>query len=499
MIRQYQIFNFLFEKQYKNLLIQNPFWWILLGIASRLCLFLYQVSYNTTDYIDGYMGYITGDTNSYILPVENFFKSGNYSPDLRMPGYPIFYGLLRLFIDVPMAANALIIIQVILSGISVFYLAFVSFYITKSKKIFLWVFFIFLFSSYSAVYNVYLIPEGLCTSISIFSIYFFVLAIDCKNDFRQMRRRLLIAGSFFACMVFLRPAYAPLLIVGVLLLFRLLKSLSLPLKKIVPILLLFTLPFLIADSVWMARNYFIHKKIIPLQKSIYYPEFNSYLFQFIQSYGGIHSAWAINGHDLWFEGNSNLTPGILFPQIINKPISYDSLFYLKDIISKSNDKNLAPAEKQMYDSLSTNTLIRYTLNIKKKNPVLYYVIAPFKLAKFFYSDSGTYLIFHKTFAELNIFQKIIKLLLSVLNTSIILFSIIALFHFIFCFKNYSFLHGVINIFSFYSLIFFPFIMRMPETRFLVPGFPLLIISAVVFISRVLPFPAGKARRETGSK
>lgn len=68
--------------------------------------------------------YFNGDSNSYTLAFENWWRTGHYTfnfsePDAavgRLPGYPFFYGLIRVFVGPNLAPAAVAWVQVLLDS-----------------------------------------------------------------------------------------------------------------------------------------------------------------------------------------------------------------------------------------------------------------------------------------------------------------------------------------------------------------------------------------------
>jgi hypothetical protein len=116
--------------------IYSKWYWITIALIVKFVPFILLLHNKPLNDIPGFWGGVQGDTYSYLAPIENFIKSGNYDPDFRMPGYGIlFYPLLLLFTKA-VACNIIIILQYIVAAVSVYYLALTAKNIFSSNKIF---------------------------------------------------------------------------------------------------------------------------------------------------------------------------------------------------------------------------------------------------------------------------------------------------------------------------------------------------------------------------
>ena len=463
--------------------INKPFIWIFVGIAFRFFIFTLQPepqSYFSTRL----WGHFTGDTQSYIKPVEHLLKFGAYDSDFRMPGYGWVYYCLRLMFSTLNASNVLVLLQVILSGAAVYFLAMTAFLLSNSKKVFISVYILSLLTTYSAVYDSYFLTESFCTSSGIFAIYFLVIALK-RNKFFPF----LWSGLFFTWMIFLKPVYLGLFLIFLILLifisFSKKWSIQIPISQ--KNILFLILPFILFDSIWTIRNYTVNHKINLLTNPFFSPkedkDYPKALTVFLQSWGGVHSVWMPLGHNLWFEGDTSEQKTIVFPSYLTRgKVKMDSLSMLRNFIQNTRNISLPEYDRIKNDILATSMLMRLTQYVKDELPVNYYIYTPLRYAKMFYADSGTYLLFYKPFSELSFFQKKIVIFLSAMQYIIFIFGSMASIYFILRIKKIPFSYVFPGIIVLYTFIIFPFVLRMPETRFMVPAFPFQIICLVLLIS-----------------
>ncbi len=465
--------------------INKSFFWILTALTIRVLLFLYQNTLPDNTGMDLW-GRYSCDTSSYFNPIEHLLEKGSYEPDFRMPGYGWLYYLLRLFFELNLTCNIIVLIQVLFSGISVYYLALTAYYITNSKQVFNMVFFISLFTFYSAVYDSYLLTESFCTSSGIMAVYFIVKALIRKSNVYFF-----ISGLFFCWMFFLKPVYLGffLLIFLLILIYTLTVEKNkcyFSLKNVFWLLI----PFIFFDSVWAFRNYTVHKELRLLTNPFFSPqgeqEYPRALTVFLQSWGGTHSVWLPHGHNLWFEGNTEEEGKINFPNFLTQgSISKDSLMYLRQKIIAARDTTLSQMIKKQNDIDAVNIINRFKNYIKKEQPIKYYIYTPLLYLKMFYTIPGTYFLFLKPFRELNHIQKIILLIIASLHYIILFGATITAYFFLFTIRKGQLLYTIPCLMVLFTFFIFPIILRMPETRFMVPAFPFQVICLSLFINKFL--------------
>ena len=79
-------------------------------VIVKVLTFVWLLSYPGVNVIKGFWGFSSTELLSgHILGIENFLKTGNYTPDERMPGYGFAYMLPKLFTDRATACNILIV------------------------------------------------------------------------------------------------------------------------------------------------------------------------------------------------------------------------------------------------------------------------------------------------------------------------------------------------------------------------------------------------------
>jgi len=461
--------------------------WISISILFKLVIFLLHVSQAEQSFLPGFIGYVSGDTPGYIEPSENFIITGNYTPDYRMPGYAIMIIPLQLIFSKPLAYNILLVVQLLISAISVYALALTASICFQSKKLFYIVFYFFALSSYTSLFDDYLLTESLCTSSLIFSIYFICKFFQAKNF-----TFLFYSGSFLTWVIFLRPVYSPLLIIFsvVLVINGLLEKLEV--KLTIKAIFIFLLFFSVAETSWIVRNYAVHGKFIVLARTMYYPVTeDSYLIElmgFVKSWGGDRTWWNPSAEIRWF-GVKDVSESIrslegkkisLPDYIYTSAFSIDSLTFIKSQVELINLPGISDSLRKTTTQLINNKLSTYTKSIKKEKPFLYYIKGPVILLKKFLFHSGTYNLFNKPFGLLSPLMLLIKIFYSGLYVITIVFAFCGI---LLALKKSHINPHLLLLISvpLYSMIFFAFIFRQVEYRYFVPAYPFMVVLASYFI------------------
>ncbi len=385
--------------------------WVFWALIFKLAFFLFKIFTRThmVQVIDGFWGYTDADTSGYFGPIENLLKTGNYSPDYRMPGYGIFYLPFALIFSKALACNLVIIVQLFLSAISVYALALISKMIFKTEKYFYWTFFLFTISCYTCSFDTWLMTECLTTSFLIFSAYFLVKSMESGKVVH-----IFLSGLFLTWCIFCRPVFFPLLFFY--LIFILVKIPG-KLKSFI----VFFVPFLVSDSIWIYHNYRKYDAICPLlnnQHSFFNPiigktenanqqyfndindpdsgvSFNHIMNHYGQAWGApdiydpndiFRSHRFENGKYQSFI-NVAAVPGYSFTSRFTK----DSLIKLNQLMDtiRLHEKGWDNKTQKVYAVLLTNKIKDYATSLKSEKPFVYYVKAPLILLKRFILNSGS--------------------------------------------------------------------------------------------------------------
>ena len=469
-------------------------YWVVLAIIFKTLIFALHLSQAEPAKEVGFIGYDSGDSQSYLDPVENLINHGVYSPDYRMPGYAVAYVPLRLVFEKAMACNAMLIIQLLMASLAVYCLALTARHAFQSDTMFYLVFYVYLISSYANLFDAFLLTESLCTSVTIFSIYFFSRFTE-----KRLSKYLMISGLFLTWAIFLRPVYAPLLLLfcGALLVEGLLIRISI--KAALRTVLIFVIPFTILESCWITRNYVAHKRFIPLTQSFYYPgtevTYIIELMNFVKSWGGDRTWWNPKAEIRWFglterqQGRSRpLENGnVSLPEyIFTSKFSSDSLVAIKKNIQTIDADGTPDSVCVALTSLVKKKLVNYTTSLKEEKPFIYYVKAPLLLVKKFFIHSGTYNLFNKPFQELSPIALLTKVFYSILYLVTILGGMVGI---VWAVRRRwtSPITLLLTGATLYSVLFFPVVLRQIEFRYFVPAYPLMTVMACYFFLQVARF------------
>lgn len=455
--------------------------WLILSLLIKSGIFLYKISepsFESESY-DGTFASSGGDTKSYIDPIENLLAQGSYYDDYRMPGYGWIYYLLRLVFSQSHALNALVLIQLFLSALSVYVLALLSYRVFKQPIYFYLSFFLYVISTYVSLYDYRLLTESFCTSAVLFSIYFLVTAGDKKG-------KLLLSGAFLTWAVFLRPVVAPVFLIFVIYVLLNGRKEKRGLQNYRwKFLLILIAPFLVIDGMWIIRNYRKYSEISPLTRTVYYPDTeNTYLgplFHFMNAFGGSIVYWNPGSDITFFIPPSDYIKTkvtVTLPSTIyTSKFNYDSLLVVRKEIQEIRNNDTSPERKRLLNQTVKLQLDSYTESIKKEKPFLYYVSSRLKVLKVFFIHSGTYNLFNKASFELNKLEFAVKLFYSAFYLFVVLFGFGGIIWMLKNgFKEMNYLLLIVT--GLYFVLVFPFIFKLDEYRYFVIGYPFFIIASV---------------------
>ena len=315
---------------------------------------------------------VNGDDVTYMAFSENIFvigdycvKTGNvYDYTFRMPGFAFLYVPIRIFTNKIITMNSLVIIQIVLSGIAAYYLAWLAKNIFKNNKVFYFVYFLTAFGFYMPMYNSILVTESLATSFLIFSLYFFHQAIETKkNSF------FLFSGLFMTWLIFLRAFMIMIFIVTIMLIVWYVFKKVTSFKHVI----FFLLPFLLIDGVWATRNYYKINNFLPLESSVNSNQCNlkstTASAVFIKTFGFHWEQWVRDSERGWLESNNPkaMMKNSIFPsRTFNGGLTIDSLLKVRECVQLANNNNFGLEERYVADANATRLLHKFITELKKK-------------------------------------------------------------------------------------------------------------------------------------
>lgn len=457
--------------------------WLLIAFMAKATLFFICHQKQDRPYYADSIGVFLNDTPSYLGSVENWIDNGVYSPDFRLPGYGAIYAPFYYFFSKTTALNLFILFQVLCAALSTYIIALIARNVFGNDKYFYLTFILYTISSNANVYDGWLITESLSTSFLVFSIYTFFKYLDTEKSIW-----LGLSGLINAEIVFLRPVFAPILLIF---LFVLIWQVYKRKKKILKAVLIFLIPFIIIDGAWIYRNYVKYDEVFLLTrsghsplltKSVIYPIFNFY-----QSFGGIMGAWSHDVPHIWFATEENPRVTIQIPEeIYTSQFNRDSLFLLQKLVREfQTDTSRDPfAADDALKNKITLKLNKYSQSIKEEKPYIYYVQSRWTYFKRFLRPLGSYNIRIKNMgigemlSNENTNFRFDDLILKLFYSFYYLFILFVGFLGIFFLLKQAFSFGKISVLSgivIYTLLVHPILLKIWVERYFVPVWPILIL------------------------
>lgn len=372
---------------------------LLLKIIFRL---IYSESYIFSPNFKGF------DYLELIEPIENLvnYKTFGINPNNpyagRMPSMIFPYYVIRLLFDKNLSKNITCSLAVILSSIATSLLFMIILSTTQSRLLAFLGYFVNLVIPFYWWWDWVLHPHSFADSSTIFLIYSYMLY------YKYAKKRYLFLMSFFSTWIFfLRPYLGMYILIFSLFIFMYDIKRN-PLVKCVINQVIFLSFFIFFEGMWITRNYLTFKKFIPLQLeriSIDDDVKFTYIRQLVSCWGG-KTFWYYSDSDLdyFFNPKNNKS----FPKyIFFDGFNSDSLLNLK--------KLTIAYEKQPNPLLKDKIKLKvksFITEFRKKKWYVYYILAPIKRL-------GNFLLFEQPtqdwppnipFQQLNLFQKILKLL-----------------------------------------------------------------------------------------
>ncbi|MDA0973474.1 MAG: glycosyltransferase family 39 protein [Bacteroidetes bacterium] len=489
-------------KRWAKAILNDPIrhWpsWALLVLLIRLPLLVYFMDQGRTYFPERMVSDIVlkeVDYGYFLQPVDHYFEEGTYSfggngPYAgRMPGYAIPYFLLRLVLAKDSALVALILIQIVLSAISVCYLALLAYRLSRSKGVFLATLLFYGTSLYYLRYDFSSITEA--PSVALFILSLYQLFSWWEDD---RKRRLIWGGFFLTWTIFLRPFLGYLLLpIGLMLLIKGLHSSRQLFLKLRPALL-FCLPFILIEGLWIARNYSAFGRFIPLETPMYESYGKSYSKAWLSTREfaaslDIETAYFEPGLAQWFRASTE-TQAAQFEMPMEW---FEGVSFNRDSLEALRSTYLTyQAEKDAGTCAQLETLIvmkaeRYKEEVKNARPWTYHVSNRLENIGRRVFTSGSSYVLLPAFDRLNHFQKFLKLYASACYYLVLFFGFIGLI--LMYVRSF---YGEQKAFALLALIhcialplILPFTPATLENRYLFTLYPLLTIGMMMFFHFIL--------------
>lgn len=456
---------------------------------------MFHFSHYMKDSDNGYLVTLPQDDEGYLSSVENYMEQGYMFYDgahangkmyaQRVPGQSLSYLIFRSFLNKKIAINSLLIFQVFLSSF-----AFLFLYILVSDSVsFLFgrvIVFILVVLEFYITYhnNIPYFAESINASLCIISLLLF------KNYLKSFDKKvILFLGITVGLTFFFKVASIVFVfIMGTYLFIFLVRRMN-NLKIVFNHLFLFCLPFIIMETMWIARNEMVADKLIFTQEIKGAPiSINKYdnskflaTVNLCKAVGGDCVYWNPNSMINWFNSDSYLTkmgferpsddilPKILF----TKELTIDKLKLARQHLWDENENE------------GIEIINDFKMNVIKNHPFHCHVTSRLLFAKNLLFQTPTYY-FPYSFNEANLLEKFIKIIALFLHYLILVVPFIYLPIYL---KNYSsFKDNIINLcytISFSYVLFYAFIFRTSEFRFNLMSYICSFIVTLFIFSRIL--------------
>lgn len=448
----------------------------------KLCCSLYLIDLTKCDTPELFRGIAqySGDAKSYIVPIDNYVEKGSYNYESvragRMPYLGLVYCFFRLLFSKTVALNFVVISQILLEAISIYYLALMCKSMFNSKKAFWFSVFLSCISLNVSTFNYYILSESFGISFLCLFVYSYHVFLTQKRTYKK----LFVTGLFLALTILFKPYLCLIfLLIGI----EFLVSESRInfvgyIESVFKNTLIVILPLIILNSPWTLRNYLIMKKFIPFQQDVYagwkLPKIYFAAFKFVDAIGESYVSWDKRSAGCYFEPQNKILCEFKFN---------NNIFSEKLTINKIEEVRgmFITCLKYPSDSLSAKVILKFnelTNLYKMEHPIRYHYVNPVKLIGHFLFHSGSYYLpISKESACYHSYQMLIKLLQSILYylslTLGFIGTIILLFK-----KPKSFILFSIPI---YLVILFPLVLKRTEFRLFHSAYPFLMIGLMYII------------------
>lgn len=404
----------------------------------------------------------------------------------RMPGYPLFLAAFIMFFDLDTALNLVVLVQLLLSTVAVYLLARLMLLLTKKDYAFYATLLLGLGSAYLAKYSFYIMAESASIALLIIAFYFMAKVIESK-EFKPLS--FLAVGVLCTIAILMRPFFLPF--IGLMVLYLI--YLCYHEKKGWIAMGLFLLPMAVTETAWVARNFNVTGKFIPLESSTnFYADGNKVLdqwYQFTVATGGNKIFWEQNSMGSW------MLPDEFCMQMGIVPASDNSLpewvrndeqrlgqvKQVKQDYLKVIDKDIPLEKRFALQEESIATLKKIKEDYKGQFAMKYYLLSKLGIMwKFLFEPidmpyKSMRFPFNAGYAFLG----------TAVNSFVQLFGALSILGiFLFNIRRLSAVSPVLWLIMFtavFILLLFPLVYGLHEHRHLTYAYPFLLFSAVYFM------------------
>lgn len=460
------------------------FKWLSIAFIIKLVLFIF-FAFNFYHYwpevnITNVIFNASGDTSGYYAPLESLVQGKGYYSMGRMPAMLPIYVPLRLFFSVEWSKTLIIILQFLVSAVSVYVLAKTALLIFKKQRIFYLTFFLYAFSSFVSIWDHIGYMDSFGTSFLIFSIYFVH-----QYKITQKWKHLFWSGFFIAWSIFFRQLHG--LVVPLVLLFFLFDIKNI--KRTIQNGIVYCSVLVISLSAWSYKNYHDFNKRVIFTGSLTeaFPgmitEELLKLRELITIWGGDTQPW-VKGSDaewlLYVKYDSDHTEPPT-KNIYTKEYNVDSLRNLKRMyVALRTDTSLTEPQKTELKHRVNEAATRYIASYKSEHFVRYILVNRLIIARRLLFPPRLDDLPFPSLDKMNIIQKIVKGGYYVL---LLLVNFIGLIGCFLALRKRIFLSVIPLTFVFVLTFIFGYV----EQRYLVPAYCFLVIFVAYVTDLVYEF------------
>ena len=433
----------------------------------------------------GLLGKQGGDTTSYFLPIDNLFEHGHYTYLLhylpayagRMPGYGAVYGLVYLLLPKEWIYTTIILLQMTLACIALYYLGRLTLVITRRKLVAYIAMLGWAISPFAAQADMYLLTESFAASALVLALWFLVKGLSSGS-----LSAILIAGMWTAWLVFLRPMLSLVPLIWVMTIFwHTTHYASSQNRQILLQLLLLVLPLATIEIAWTSRNYLVYSRLIPLQFDNWagnkVPASYRAAMYYAAAVGDEPVPWNMNSIMGWMISTHAPADNLLLKDTwrLVPPASADSLIWARQQFRLIH---LEKTDSSSRDAQLAAALTRWEVASQHKRPLLYYCVAPARLLYYLTSAHGASGLFAWPYEEMSQWQRLLRWFFALLHLGIVSCSLWGL-------ATWSSSSLSLKLARFplaFVLILLVLVFRQVESRYFAPVYPLAILVASGWLS-----------------
>lgn len=455
----------------------NKKWFFIILLIKLLIFGFFAINYNQNrapEKIIKTIAVVNPDTPGCLEPIENFVKGGGYNSICRMPGLLPVYAPLSFLFGNDWAKAIIVLFQLVVSAISVYFLALLAYHLFQLNKAFYFTAITYSLSTFVAIWDNNLLTDSFAVSFTIIGLYLLFRAKYNQKYFSYI----IAAGTLIAWSVFLRPISILTYVACFCMLFLWefkKENGGIFIKKTT----LFFLPLIISISCWTAYNYSKTNRFIPFTASFgecfrfLSPE-HLEIRKLIIAMGDDFQPWAAgSGAEWFFQQHKNYREKNPFTaNSFTSAYNLDSLIILKENYAQFSTIE-SDSLKKIASARIFNSVPRFLQSYKQEKALNFYVFNRFKLLKkFLFPTRLDDLPFPKQ-AEMKIYHKVIKAIGLIALNLVNLLGLIAIVIIIIK-KQWH-----IAVWAILPLTFFIVlgaILGFIEQRYLVPCYPFMLLA-----------------------